>query len=146
MTIRSNNRSLYLAIGCACVVLTGCGPDYGDRVEVKGTIKLKGAPLDRGIIEFMPISGDRATQSGTVIANGSYAIPRESGLVPGKYRVIITAGDGRTPANASPDEAPGPTGANIVSRDRIPAEYNTNSKQQVEVTKKSPNVFDYSIP
>jgi hypothetical protein len=124
---------------------TGCGENYGGRQEVKGTIKLKGQPLDQGQIMFVPMSDDRSTQAGSLIANGSYHIERAQGLVPGKYKVILTSGDGRTPANA-PDQAPGPTGANIISKDRIPPDYNTHSKQEVEVKEKGPNVFDYDIP
>jgi len=124
----------------------GCGPNYGGRKEVSGTIKLKAQPLDQGQIRFMPISGDGATMEGAPIANGGYKIDRAHGLLPGKYRVIITSGDGRTRADAAPDEPPGPTGANIISKDRIPPDYNTNSKQEVEVTDKGPNVFNYDIP
>ena len=128
------------------VLAVGCGQDYGGRQEVKGTVKLKGQPLDQGLIMFLPISeGGGSTQEGAPIANGSYQIDRAHGLAPGKYKVVITSGDGRTPANA-PDQEPGPTGANIISKDRIPPGYNTQSKQEVEVTEKGPNVFDYDIP
>src|SRR5438034_6047577 len=99
------------------VVFVGCGPNYGGRQEIKGTIKLKGQALDEGVIEFMPLES-QPTKGGAVIKNGTYDIPRPSGLVKGKYRVTITAGDGRT--RAGTDEPPGPTGANIVSKDRIP--------------------------
>jgi hypothetical protein len=141
------NHARWLLLVAALLVLfaSGCNNNYGGRQEVKGTIKLKGQALDNGTIEFVPLEGDRATQGGAVVASGSYLIPRSLGLVPGKYRVILTAGDGRTPA-ASPDAAPGPTGANIVSKDRIPPEYNVNSKQEVEVSADKPNVFDYDIP
>jgi hypothetical protein len=122
----------------------GCAPDYGGRQAVSGTVKFKGQPLDDGVIEFRPLEGDGATKSGAQILSGQYQIPAEFGLVPGKYRVSITAGDGRTRANT--EEPPGPTGANIVSKDRIPPEYNLESKQEVEVTAKGPNVFDYDIP
>jgi hypothetical protein len=127
----------------ACIV--GCGSNYGGRQEIKGAIKLKGQPLDQGQISFMPISGDGATKEGAMIANGDYHIDRQHGLMPGKYKVIITSGDGRTRADA-PDELPGPTGANIISKDRIPPDFNTNSKQEVEVTDKKPNVFNFDIP
>src|SRR5262245_38629621 len=122
------------AIGwiAVCVVssVLGCGPNYGGRQEVKGTIKLKGQLLDQGQITFMPASGDGATQEGSLITNGAYKIERQFGLLPGKYKVIITAGDGRTRADA-PDEPPGPTGANIISKDRIPPEYNRSEKRRV---------------
>ena len=126
--------------------LWGCGPNYGGRKEIKGAVKLKGQPIDEGTIDFFPASGDQATRSGAQILNGNYKIPAEFGLLPGKYRVSITAGDGRTKANASPEQPPGPTGANIVSKDRVPKEYNIESKQEVDVTDKGPNVFNYDIP
>ena len=80
------------------------------------------------------------------IANGQYKIDRAHGLMPGKYRISITAGDGQTRADAPADQPPGPTGANIISKDRIPPEYNTKSQHEVEVAEKKPNVFDYDIP
>jgi len=126
--------------------LVGCGPNYGGRKEIKGMVKLKGQPVDDGFIEFIPLSDAIPTRSGAQVLSGAYRIPAESGLMPGQYRVSITAGDGRTKANAAEDEPPGPTGANIVSKDRIPKEYNIESKQDVEVTEKGPNVFDYDIP
>jgi hypothetical protein len=138
----------HLALGLvllASLLSVGCSKSHGGRQEVKGTIKLKGQPLDQGQITFMPMSDDRSTQAGAPIKDGSYFIDREHGLMPGKYKVILTSGDGRTPA-LQPDQAPGPTGANIISKDRIPADYNTHSKQEVEVTEKGPNVFDYDIP
>ena len=86
-----------------------------------------------------------SVKSGAPIIKGKYTMPADQGLTPGKYKVMITAGDGRTPAD-SPDGMPGPTGANIISKDRIPPEYNTNSKQEVTVTDKGPNNFDFKIP
>src|SRR5262245_46498572 len=133
-------------IALTLAVVFGCGPNSGGRQEVKGTIKLKGQLLDQGQITFVPISGDGATKEGAPIANGAYKIDRMHGLLPGKYKVGITSGDGRTPHDAAPDQLPGPTGANIISKDRIPPDYNTNSKQEVEVTAKGPNVFDFDIP
>ena len=135
-----------------CVVLglamlaAGCGQSYGGRKEIKGTVKLKGQPVDDGTIDFFPASGNQATKSGAQILKGSYKIPAEFGLLPGKYRVSITAGDGRTRPDAPADQPPGPTGANIVSKDRVPKEYNIESKIDVDVTEKGPNVFDYDIP
>ena len=128
------------------VLVSGCN-QYGGRQEISGTVKLKGEPLDQGIITFSPIGpadeAEAVTKSGAAIASGAYRINQEDGLVPGKYLVTITSGDGKTPAN--PDEPPGPTG-NIVSKERIPAEYNVSSRQEVEVSADKPNVFNYDIP
>src|SRR5687767_4461257 len=51
------------AIGCALVTvflvsIPGCGPNYGGRQEVKGTVKLKGQPLDQGVIDFTPLGAE----------------------------------------------------------------------------------------
>lgn len=118
----------------------GCGPGDG-RVAVNGSVTLKGSPLDEGVIEFV----SEGMKSGTTIQNGKYEIPRDQGLVEGTYKVMITSGDGRTPVD-SPDGLPGPTGANIVSKDRIPPEYNTQTKLEAKVTGTSPNKFDFTIP
>jgi hypothetical protein len=138
---RITARLVLAAVVASCA---SCGPNYGGRQEIKGTIKLKGQPLDQGLVDFTPLAADGPTKEGATIVKGSYHIDRAHGLMPGKYRVSITAGDGRTPAGS--DQAPGPTGANIVSKDRIPPEYNINSKHDVDVTPQGPNVFDFDIP
>lgn len=136
----------FCAISCL-VFLTGCFGSTDNRCEVSGMVKLKGVPVKEGLILFQPIGsptdGGAATQAGANITSGNYQIPKESGLVPAKYKVLITAGDGVTPAN--PDEPPGPTG-NIISKDLIPAEYNVESKQEITVSSEGSNIFNYDIP
>lgn len=110
-------------------------------MPIQGDVTLKGKPLDEGVIEFVSDS----TKSGATILKGKYDIPVDQGLMPGVYKVLITAGDGRTPAD-SLDGLPGPSGANIVSKDLIPPEYNTNSKQEVTVKSSPPNKFNFAIP
>jgi len=124
---------------CMCLMvfpMLGCGP-ASDRLPVSGAVTLKGVPIDDGIIEF----SSATSRTGAPISKGKYDVSADQGLPPGVYKVVITAGDGKTPAD-SPDGLPGPTGANIVSKDRIPPEYGSNSKQEVTVSKKGPNKFD----
>jgi hypothetical protein len=142
----SARRVQLLGIASALLILsTGCGPS-NPRREVSGKVLLKGVPLDNGTIDFNPIGGGKegvpTTKEGAVITNGEYKILAETGLTPGKYKVIISSGDNIDPNN--PDGVPGPTG-NYVSKDRIPAAYNTASTQEIEVTDKGPNVFDWDI-
>jgi hypothetical protein len=113
-------------------------------MEVSGTVTLEKQPLKDGSITFIPLD-EQGTQTGCGIADGTYSIPRKNGLKPGKYLVQITAGDGKTPA--SDEEAAAPGGStNIVSVDRIPPEWNTQSKKEVEVKANAKNKFDFDIP
>ena len=43
------------------------------------------------------------------------------------------------------DAPPGPT-KTVLSKERIPQDYNVKTKQFVEVTPNGPNQFDYAIP
>ena len=138
-------RVAALAAAAIGLSLGGCGPDTGGRVAVKGKVVLKGTPLKEGIIKFVPKTpGGPESEGGTQILNGEYALTGTDGLIPGTYKVLLTAGDGKTKADT--DEPPGPTGANIISKDLFPPEYNRNTKQEVTVSKSGPNVFDYNVP
>jgi len=131
-------------LGCfLAVALAGCSDPYSGRMELSGTITLEGQPLKDGRIDFYPIDG-QDTQSGCLIEKGEYRIERKNGVKPGKYLVRISSGDGRTPTN---EEAGNPGGStNIISVDRIPEEWNTASKQQIEVKADDPNQFNFEIP
>jgi hypothetical protein len=124
-------------------VPAGCADRYGGRQAVRGEVTLQGQPLKEGVIAFVPLDG-QGTQSGAPVVNGAYAVPRASGLKPGKYLVQLTAGDGKTPHD---EEAAAPGGsANIVSFDLIPEEWNVRSTQKVEVRKDGDNKFDFHVP
>jgi hypothetical protein len=127
------------------VVLIGCSDPYAGRMEITGSVTLEKQPLNDGAITFIPLE-EQGSQTGGPITNGSYTIPRKHGLKPGKYLVQITSGDGKTPATGE-EEAGAPGGStNIVSVDRIPPEYNTQSKQEVVVKSRGTNKFDFDIP
>jgi hypothetical protein len=136
---------------CAFAVMglsfAGCSKKGDGRVEVTGSVKLKGTPIKEGTISFEPLEG-QATGATAMINDGSYNVPRESGLLPGKYLIRVSAGDGKTPVNlVDPDHPPGPTGStNIVSKDLIPADWNVDSKQERTVSKDSPNRIEFEIP
>ncbi|HJZ57633.1 MAG TPA: hypothetical protein VKE74_21880 [Gemmataceae bacterium] len=120
----------------------GCG-DALNRQEVTGEVTLRGQPVEDGIIQFAPLDG-QPTGDGAQIVNGKYRIPKEKGLSPGKYKVTIYAGDGRSgTGNASPDS---PYAGTKPGQERIPAEYNKNSNVVKEVTANGPNKFDFPIP
>jgi hypothetical protein len=135
----------WLVLGAPVILLSsGCGDASGGRCAISGTVHFQGKPLDQGNITFIPISSTLATQSGTSIINGTYAIPKMQGLIPGRYKVSISSGDGTTPAGLT-DRPPGPSG-NFSSVERIPRSFNIESTQEVDVKQEGPNQFDFNIP
>ncbi len=131
-------------VGLCCVVLASCADPYEGRQAITGKITVKGAPLKEASIQFEPLDG-QATRAGAGVTDGTYSIPRDAGLKPGKYLIRLTAGDGKTPT--SDEEAGGPGGStNIVSVDLIPADYGVASKQQVEVKDGGNNTFNIDLP
>jgi hypothetical protein len=119
----------------------GCADPAGGREALSGEVLFKGKPLDQGTIQFIPEDGQDTT-SGGLISAGQYAVAKKVGLKPGKYKVIITSGDPKV--HAPPDELPGAPFP--VAKERLPKEYNTQSKQFVEVKAGGPNRFDFNIP
>src|SRR5947207_2604998 len=70
-------------------ILPGCGGDNPrGRKALSGVVKLDGAPLDKGAIEFHPLD-ESGMQSGGMIQAGKYAIAAPQGATFGKYRVQI---------------------------------------------------------
>jgi hypothetical protein len=111
-------------------------------LAVSGEVTLDGIPLDAGAIRFTSL-GEKQVASGAMIENGEYRIPQEHGLPPGTYHVEITSPDTKSPQVMARATAGGP--AIPVARERIPAEYNVNSKQSIEVTADGDNVFAFTI-
>ncbi len=125
------------------VLVAGCGP-RSDRLAVSGNVTLDGAPLDAGSIRFTSTSLEKLVASGATIAKGEYAVPQEKGLLPGTYLVEISSPDASGELVVHPS-APGEPTLPPTARERIPAEYNSNSKQSVEVTADGENHFDFNI-
>ena len=122
--------------------LNGCGGSL-NRQAVTGEVTFKGQPVEDGVIHFAPLDG-QATGDGAQIVKGKYQIPKEKGLSPGKYKVTIYAGNGRSgEGNASPDS---PNAGAPALADRIPPAYNDKSTIVKEVTKGGANKFDFDIP
>jgi hypothetical protein len=120
----------------------GCGGAPAGLHAISGTVKLDGAPVEKGSIGFEPMS-DQRTGGGAVIAAGNYAIPQAHGLAEGKYRVVVHApapgSEGKAAPNAAPGEAAPPP------KDLIPPEWNESSTHTIEVTKQGPYVFPIEI-
>jgi hypothetical protein len=123
-------------------VLSGCGP-RSDKLPVSGEVKLDGAPLDSGAIRLTSTGGEKVQATGAFIENGEFDIPQSKGLSPGTYHVEINSPNEDAPPVM--DRAT-PGGPGIPTQpDRIPPEYNINSKQRVEVTADGENHFVFDI-
>jgi hypothetical protein len=122
--------------------LAGCG-NAPERQEITGTVNFQGRPVEDGVIRFEPVDG-QSTGDGAHILHGKYRIVKAKGMHPGKYRVSIYAGDGRSGAgDASPDS---PHERTKAGKEMIPAAYNEKSDVVREVTRDGPNQFDFDIP
>jgi hypothetical protein len=128
---------------CLIVTAVGCGP-RNNRLPISGQVTLNGTPLDKGAIRFSSVGGEKHYATGGLIKDGEYKIPQEKGVPPGTYHVEINSPDTKAPpvvVRAAPGEPLGPPSA----PDRIPTEYNTESKKTVDVTSDKKNEFDFNI-
>ena len=124
------------------LIFIGCAP-RSDRLEISGQVTLDGAPLNRGSIRFTSVGERKAMAAGAMIKNGAYVIPQEKGLLPGEYHLEIHAPDAEAPpimVSTTPGEPGIP-----VAPDRIPPEYNVESKKTITVTADESNEFDFDI-
>jgi len=132
------------AVAVLTLTLAGCGAsDDLPREGVSGKVTLDGKPLASGLITFMPTS-EAATQGGGMIQDGAYSIPRDQGLVPGSYKVLITSsGSGSEKQTDVVKDMPGMPP--VAAKEAIPAQYNAKSTLTAEVKAGSENVFDFPL-
>jgi hypothetical protein len=134
-----------LLVFAAIVLVAGCSDSAGGRMEVTGTVKLVGEPIQDGTIQFKPLD-KQDTEQGAQIVKGEYKIVRNQGLKPGRYLVMISCGDPGKSVN-DPDFAPGPSGGrNVMAVDRVPEDWNIHSKQEIKVESSGTNKFNFDIP
>jgi len=124
-------------IAALLLLAGGCGDPLG-RLPVSGSITLKGKPLTGGLISLQPIDG--SVSSGSMVKDGTFNIPQDKGLPPGKYRVRISAPDLSKKAQSSV------SGTLLPAEDLIPPEWNSESKHDIEVTEDGENNFPFVIP
>ena len=126
---------------------SGCGPKSGvSTLPVSGTVKLDGAPLDQGVIQFEPQPpGGKAVNATTQIKDGKYQFAAgPGGVQPGTYRVLISS---LPPAAATPSD---PIKAMEQASqppppDRIATKFNLESTLQAVVKPAGANNFDFDV-
>jgi hypothetical protein len=134
--------------------LAGCGgeSDGLPREAVSGTVTLDGKPMPEGNIQFVPTETSTtsiAVNPGAKITDGSYSIPRESGPVPGTYKVVIYAGASGGAANPDTKKAPGGARDKMAQQklkpELIPTKYNAQTELTAKVEAGKTNVFNFDL-
>ncbi len=134
MNLRPNRQKRFLAVPLLATLVVACSGDGHGRQPISGKVTFRGQPLDRGTIQFVPVTGAQGTNSGAVILKGKYAVPRDSGLLPGRYRTLISSGE--------PQRIGVKRGR---AKERIPAKYNSRSRVTIEVKEGQANTFEFTI-
>jgi len=143
--------SFNLLFGSSCTVaglliaasIAGCG-NRSDRLAVDGKVTLDGTPLDQGAMHFSSVGGAKPFATGAMIKDGEYHIAQAKGLPPGTYHVEISSPNLKVPP-VVPPAVPGEPAGPPTAPERIPPEYNLNSKQTVELAAGKDNRFDFDI-
>jgi hypothetical protein len=134
--IRRRYSGTCLILMCAVVApaVLGCSADDDlPRMSVSGQIRLDDKLLPKGMVQFYPRSKDGsrlAVFRGAMIRNGRFSIPRELGLVPGRYTVAVFAGI-TNERKFKGDKGPGD--GETVAKEMIPAKYNSESNLEIEI-------------
>lgn len=129
-----------LCMGLVMVGILGCADSRPKRYRVAGRVTWQSRPLDQGAITFLgqdPALGI----GGAMITDGQYSIPAEQGLLPGRYKVMITSSDPKNRV-VDPDSPPGYL---PVPKDRIQPKYNAQTTLTAEVKAEEHNVFNFEV-
>jgi hypothetical protein len=127
--LRAAGAALFLSLSA----LAGCGQSTKapQLAPVSGTVTVDGKPLPEGTVYF------KTTQTGAIDT-----LPVKDGKFEGKAEV----GERRVEISAFEVKVVG-TGAmkGEVKENRIPAQYNTDSKLTATVKAEGPNAFEFKV-
>jgi hypothetical protein len=127
-----------LAVALPAVILTGCS-----GTSVSGNVTLDGAPVDGGVILFLPQTGSPAAlkSANGPIVGGKYSLEGAKAPQPGKYRVQIEWKK-KTGQQIPVPGDPGNTTEETVQM--VPPMYNQQSTLEADV-KGGANTFNYDL-
>jgi hypothetical protein len=126
----------------AIIALGGCSgsSDSLPRTAVSGTVKFEGAPLAQGSIQFLPNTPE-GVGAGAVVTAGKFEVPKENGLVPGSYSVVINS----SLADSTPADPTAPVSPKAAAKELIPEQYNSKSRLNAEVKAEGPNQLEFDL-
>ena len=126
-----------------CLLTAAFGPVFfggcnsSPQQGIEGTVTLDGKPLEKGNVSFRPQSGTASPSAGAEIVGGKFSIAPKGGLLPGKFRVEITAM--RPTDRKTLDHFSGKMVT--ISEQYIPAKYNKESTLEAVVESGGSNHF-----
>ena len=134
----------FLVVFLLFILLPGC---QSEKAKVSGKIFFQGVPIETGKISFDSIDGNAQGSSGEII-EGKYELKNNQAL--GKvFMVVRIWGFKKTGKKIIPPfGAPGiSSGGELMDEIQmyIPSEFNTSSKQIVEIKLGEDNVFDFDL-
>jgi hypothetical protein len=123
----------------ACIVVSGCGfAANDDLVSVAGSVLLKGKPVESGTIEFKYADGMTPPVI-TLIENGEFATRLSSGTT--KVVISSTVKVGERAEYYGAEDSP----IYEVTKEQIPAKYNTRSQLTLEVSDRPIEAILYDL-
>jgi hypothetical protein len=135
------------AVALLVAGFSGCGSssDNLPREAVSGGVTVDSKPLKSGIVTFVPTDPNGPTQGNFTVVEGKFSVPKEQGLVPGKYEVKVSTSEAEEKKESETFSNNAPGMPPIVPKDAIPAMYNSNTKLTAEVKAGVPNDFQFPL-
>jgi len=134
----------FLVVFLLFILLPGC---QSEKAKVSGKIFFQGVPIETGKISFDSIDGNAQGSSGEII-EGKYELKNNQALGKG-FMVVRIWGFKKTGKKIIPPVgAPGiSSGGELMDEIQmyIPSEFNTSSKQIVEIKLGEDNVFEFDL-
>ena len=128
-----------LTLASGSVFFSGCGSS--GRQGIEGIVTLDGKPFEKGYVMLRPQSGTASPSAGGDIVKGKFSIVPKGGLLPGKFRVEITA------SRLTDKKVMDPMRGKMVTLEEqiIPAKYNSQSELQAKVAAEGRNQFEFAL-
>ncbi len=141
--------AICVALVVSTLAFSGCGSKIS-RCVLSGTVTTDGEPVPVGTVLFIPENPDPKLQvagSSADIIDGKYVLSRETGLVPGKYKVQVISlvdrnkktGDIVDPEDVK-DGLVNPL--DLVHEDLVPPKFGSATEQYVEVGRAKTMTYD----
>jgi hypothetical protein len=135
-------RQPLVAVFAIALLLSGCAEH--DLAPVSGVVKLNGAPLVRGVVNFQPIGGqtDNPGPGSTGITDdqGRFQLKTpdgELGAVVGEHKVRIYSRNAEAPIVEDSDPRP--------SVELVPARYNYQTTLKITVPPDGDDTVDFDL-